>query len=252
MDHSPTPLQESIRLQGDWLFRWRSYTPLPLLGGLLAWIALFPPVPGEEGLVGSIVGGLAIPVGVLGIVIRCWVGGIIPGGTSGRGTLRQRADELNRTGPYSVTRNPLYLGTMLMWVSGALMTHHLSAAVLTIAYFWFCYERIIVAEERFLVGQFGEAYRDWAAETPALLPRLAGYTRGALPFSFRTALKREYSGMLGLVVTLWVMNELGGWRATGVLPHDRGWNIALGTAAVGYVALLTLKKRTRLLHTEGR
>lgn len=32
-----TPVEQALASQGSWLFRWRSYLPLPLLAGMLIW-----------------------------------------------------------------------------------------------------------------------------------------------------------------------------------------------------------------------
>lgn len=245
---SPTPLQRTLRLQGDWLFRWRSYLPVPLIVGLILSEAYAP----QGGVWADWLIPLALPAAALGVGIRAWVAGHVPGGTSGRGTLAQRADLLNSTGPYSLCRNPLYLGNYFMWVSVALFSGSLLWVVGTTLYFWSCYLRIIICEERFLLREHGEGYQRWAQDRPSLLPSFRGWRRSTLPYCWRTALKREYSGVMGLVVTLAALAFVSRSRLLGRPSLDETWMLALAATTLLYLVARTLKKRTTLLHVEGR
>jgi hypothetical protein len=74
----------------------------------------------------------------------------------------------------------------------------------------------------------------------------------ALRFSLRNVLRREYSGLFALVV-LFTAEVLEWWRfATGRWHADPVWLSAAAASAVLYLTLRTLKRRTRLLHVEGR
>ncbi len=56
---------------------------------------------------------MCFTVSLKGIMVRIMAIGYIPKGASGRNT-RQKADDLNTTGMYSVARNPLYSGNYLI------------------------------------------------------------------------------------------------------------------------------------------
>ena len=102
-----------MKRSGDWLFRHRSYVPVALLPAVAATIAARAhPVPlsHERGWEA-----LSFLVSMLGVALRAWTIGTAPLGTSGRNLGKQRALQLNTTGPYSLVRNPLYVGNALMW-----------------------------------------------------------------------------------------------------------------------------------------
>ena len=60
---------------------------------------------------------IALYIGLFGVLLRLYTVDFTPNNTSGRNTSEgQIADELNTTGLYSLTRNPLYVGNFFMWM----------------------------------------------------------------------------------------------------------------------------------------
>lgn len=153
---------------------------------------------------------------------------------------------------YALVRHPLYLGNYLMWLGPALFPRSWSVAAIVTLVFWLYYERIMLAEEEFLRRRFGEAYERWAAVTPAFIPALRRWQPPALPFSLRNVLRREYSGVFGVVATFTALEVLSDLFATGRLTLDRLWAGLFGAALVLYLVLRTLKRSTTLLNVEGR
>lgn len=77
---------------------------------------------------------------------------------------------LQTEGPYSITRNPLYFGSLCFGLSAACFLNSLSLAG-TLMAVWFIYaRRVIKAEEHFLEGKFGEAFQEYCRRTPRLIP----------------------------------------------------------------------------------
>jgi len=236
---------------GRWLFRWRSYLPLMVLAYVLAVATLRPVPPGGEDAIGiwSIVG---IAIGMLGYLFRGWTVGHVPMGTSGRGTRSLVAETLNTEGVYSSVRHPLYFGNFLMWMGAAVVAGNVAALFVVALAFWIYYERIMMAEERFLYERFGDVFGAWSERTPAFWPRLSGWTPSPHPFSLRFALGRDYQALYGLVAATTAVDvvrnlALGrGWLPS--LPWR--WYFAAGTVA--YVVLHLLKRRTRLLEAPDR
>ena len=125
--------------------------------------------------------------------------------------------ELTRTGPYAHTRNPLYLGSMLIAFGFALAAGRVWLGVLLAALFLAIYWPTILSEETFLRGAFPE-FEAYAAEVPRLLPRLTParfpLERGseALPGGARFQPQRyrhhrEYNALMGagaLYAALWL------------------------------------------------
>lgn len=107
--------------------------------------------------------------------------------------------ELTRTGPYAYTRNPLYLGSMLIafgfaWASGSWVIFGALAAL-----FLAIYLPTILSEEKFLRGQF-EGFDEYARLVPRLLPRLTAARTDTPPGRFsreRYLHHREYNALMG-------------------------------------------------------
>ncbi|MBM3609566.1 MAG: isoprenylcysteine carboxylmethyltransferase family protein, partial [Alphaproteobacteria bacterium] len=81
--------------------------------------------------------------------------------------------ELVQDGPYSISRNPLYLFSIIgaAGVGGATgsLTGMALAAILCASIF----SIVIIKEEGFLRKRFGQAFEDYARRTPCLLQRLS-------------------------------------------------------------------------------
>jgi protein-S-isoprenylcysteine O-methyltransferase Ste14 len=251
-------LKDQLIRQGSFLFRWRSF--LPLLLAIPALTALpqsgyFEIWFGESAE--EVWDVFCILVAISGLAIRIATVGFAPAGTSGRNTFGQRAEVLNTSGLYSVVRNPLYVGNIITLL-GFLLAFKvwwvpLFALPLALMY----YERIILAEEAFLTGKFGAAYETWAARTPAWLPALRQWRRPDLPFSLRTALRREYHGMYLIVGVLALIEMLTDVIGEGQSPivwlhEDPGWVSFFAAGTMVYLALRLVRKKTRWLVVEGR
>ncbi|HQU41355.1 MAG: hypothetical protein B7Z73_00085 [Planctomycetia bacterium 21-64-5] len=78
-------------------------------------------------------------------------------------------------GPYSICRNPLYLGTFLIALSTAIILQSMTflACVLVGAVFYAW--ATVPAEERYLSRRFGEPYHRYCREVPRFIPRLANF-----------------------------------------------------------------------------
>lgn len=235
---------------GDWLFRHRSYLPVFLLPALGAALALpAQQVQAESEPLWQVI---CLSVSLLGFVLRAWTVGTAPAGTSGRNTSRQVASQLNTDGPYSIVRNPLYLGNALMW-SGLVMYARSLPLTLGIGLaFWLMYGPIIRAEEAFLRARFGPEFERWAACTPVFLPRPSRFRPARLPFSLRNVLRREYSGLAALLLLFGMEVIIRHRSVTGRWDVGPGWFVLEASAAVLYLVLRMLKRHTRLLHVAGR
>jgi protein-S-isoprenylcysteine O-methyltransferase Ste14 len=243
-------VQSQLVRQGRWLFTKRSVLPVPLLLALATWT--YAHAPAHQDTFGHYAWEvLCLLVGLIGLAIRVWSVGYAPPGTSGRSTRAPRAEELSRSGPYSLVRHPLYVGNFLMWMGVALFPRSVLWALVSGAYFWFCYERIMAAEESFLEHRFGGAFRQWAAATPALIPRWANWAPPSMRFSWKAAAGREYPGMLGLIAALFLLELAEEAGEAGALSMDTLWIFLIsGTVALAIVARW-LKRHTGFLRRHG-
>jgi protein-S-isoprenylcysteine O-methyltransferase Ste14 len=108
--------------------------------------------------------------------------------------------ELTVTGPYAHTRNPLYLGSMLIAAGFALAARSVWIAVVLIVLFAVIYIPVIRGEEEYLRSAFSE-FDSYAARVPRLIPRITAVRqRGGPGGVFSGALyqkHREYNALLG-------------------------------------------------------
>ena len=191
-------LVDSFEKQGNFLFKYRGQFPVLLFFISIPFIFLSSEINLFFQFIYNVI---AVSITIIGLIIRFYTIGTTPKGTSGRNTNKQIADYLNSTGVYSIVRNPLYLGNYFIWLGIAFFTYNLCFIIVLTLLFWLYYERIIFAEERFLEKKFGSKYLNWSSETPAFIPSFKKFKKSSLPFSFKSILRREYAGVLAIVVS---------------------------------------------------
>lgn len=96
-----------------------------------------------------------------GLLLRMWASGWL-----------FKNKVLTTTGPYALTRNPLYLGTGLITLGQSFMSAVLPAPILFPALWLALYWPTMREEENYLAGRHGAAYEDYRRRVPLLLPRL--------------------------------------------------------------------------------
>lgn len=146
------------------LFRNRSYTPLPFLIVMLIFA--------DPALTSLIVG---LAVAAAGEFLRA--AGVFYVGSETRVTGAVGASRLVTSGPFAYTRNPLYVGNILIYLGIGIMSMALFPWLQLAAFAWFIfqYTLIVKEEERFLRGKFGQEYIDYCARVPRFLFRLTPY-----------------------------------------------------------------------------
>lgn len=245
------PLQEEFERSGSWLFRWRSYLPLALVGVLFVAMGEYK-YPGNSEVLDGLWEGFCLLVSFFGLGVRIFTVGHTPKATSGRNTKEQVADTLNITGVYSLVRHPLYLGNFFMFLGVMLFVHMWWLTLIYILAFWLYYERIMFAEEAFLRNKFGDEFLTWAQNTPAFIPRFRDYKKPDLIFSWRKMLRKEYNGFFGVIAAMFILETYGEIILKGNLELDPLWAILLSLGFIAWVTLRILKKKTRWLHEVNR
>ncbi len=135
---------------------------------------------------------LAAIVTVPGLLIRALASGHV-----------RKNESLATSGPYAYTRNPLYLGSLLIGMGFAVAARSWWVGIALVVMFVVVYLPVIQDEEIFLRAKFQE-FEEYAQRVPRMLPRL---TRGSNAdgessdgFSLDLYLKhREYNALLGAV-----------------------------------------------------
>ena len=176
--------------QGDWITRWqriarRIRVPLGFLTAALYIFELTRRAPRLEAVAWSLL--LVVP----GLWLRAYASGYV-----------KKNRELTQTGPYAYTRNPLYLGSMLMAAGFAVALLSWPVALVLTIMFAVIYVPTIASEERFLRATFPE-FGEYCRRVPRLVPRLTpskvSGNDGALgSFAMSLYLKhREYNAAIG-------------------------------------------------------
>jgi protein-S-isoprenylcysteine O-methyltransferase Ste14 len=160
---------------------------------------------------------IRVPLGFLFAVLYFWLArpswrsmvlgaiGIVPGlviRALASGHVRKN-EALATSGPYAYTRNPLYLGSLLMGLGFCVAARSWWVGEALVVMFVAIYLPVIRDEEAFLRGKFPE-FEEYARRVPRMLPRLtraSSVTGGSSGgFSWDLYLKhREYNALVGAV-----------------------------------------------------
>jgi protein-S-isoprenylcysteine O-methyltransferase Ste14 len=161
-------------------------------------------------LITVIIGGVIV---AMGEAVRFWAAGHL-----------YKTHKLITSGPYRYTRNPLYLGRLLIFTGFCVMTtlpfySNLVVMVLGWVYFFAFYMRRKERVEPARLKRYhGEAYERYYQAVPALLPTFKPYTDASDGrwMTERMLRNREYLMVIGLTVAFLLLL----WRALGP-----GWSL---------------------------
>jgi len=162
---------------------------------------------------------IRVPLGFLLAIVYCWLARprwwsliagacvVLPGVwlravASGH---VQKNQKITSSGPYAYTRNPLYLGSIVIAVGFALAARSIWIIIVLVTLFLLVYVPVIRSEEAYLRSQFPD-YEDYARRVPRLLPGLrpaADLAKGKTAFSRELYLKHcEYNTLLGVAAMI--------------------------------------------------
>jgi len=116
----------------------------------------------------------------------------------------RKNEALATSGPYSYTRNPLYLGSLTMGVGFCIAARSWWAGIALVVMFFAIYLPVIQSEEEFLRATFPE-FEKYARNVPRMFPRIvpSASSGDGGGFSLDLYLKhREYNALLGALAML--------------------------------------------------
>ncbi|HET6142828.1 MAG TPA: isoprenylcysteine carboxylmethyltransferase family protein [Candidatus Acidoferrales bacterium] len=143
-----------------------------------------------------------VSIAIVGLIIRGYAAGHL-----------RKHQQLATSGPYAFTRNPLYLGSVLLAAGFSVASHSWISALLLAAYLAIFYPVVIRREQSELRAHYGDAFVTYASRVPAFWPRLTPATLSAEKFSWPQYLKnREYEASIGLAVAMAILLALMLWR----------------------------------------
>ena len=163
-------------------FKSRSFTPIPILLMMLYFAR--PSSPYFF---------LGIFLIVIGEIIRLRSVSFAGGETR---TMNVGASSICKSGPYSIVRNPLYIGNMMIYIGFAFVAgsvYVVTISSITFVYFFIQYSLIISLEEEALEEKFGDEYINYKKLVPSILPKINNTFRNydTIPSSLAKTIKTE-------------------------------------------------------------
>ena len=160
------------------------------------------------------------------------------------------ADKLVEGGMFAHSRNPLYLGNILMFCGMLIILHAPVAYLVGIPAVVFTYTCIVLAEENFLIGKFGDDFRDYCRRVNRWWPNLRGFRHSVrdMEFNWKRVVVKEYSTtfawMIGaIVLRSWSLYYVRGDEAW---PEIRRLSLAFLFIIPAYLLVRHLKVTRRL------
>ena len=141
----------------------------------------------------SLLGGGAIAV--VGLLIRAWASGHI-----------RKNQTLAISGPYAYTRNPLYLGSLILGVGFCLASGVWWLTAGFAVLFVGVYLPVMRVEADDLTHLFGAEYEEYARRVPLFFPSFRARKKTNAKFDFALYWRyREYRAALGLLFAIAVL-----------------------------------------------
>jgi protein-S-isoprenylcysteine O-methyltransferase Ste14 len=150
----------------------------------------------------------------IGESLRIWAVSFAGGATR---TTKVGAPSLCTSGPYSYTRNPLYIGNMIIYsgvvfIAGSL--NILFTLIITWGFFTIQYYLIINLEQNTLIDIFGNEYEKYINNVPKLFPRLRSWKNKDKyrPMKFSKTIKTEkrtLQNIILLILIIFIKHYLG-------------------------------------------
>ncbi|MDD8013733.1 MAG: isoprenylcysteine carboxylmethyltransferase family protein [Acidobacteriota bacterium] len=221
---------------GKFLFKYRSFTPLPLI--LLTFI-FFKPLSASWQWTA-----LGLAIAFLGEGMRIASVGFAGSGTSGRESFL-KADSLNATGLYSLARNPLYWGNMLIFAGLLTVFANPWALALFVVFLFLQYHFIVLAEESYLKERHGGTYEEYCRRVRRWLPRFNHWAPPARAFDIRKVIFKENDSCFNLLFGALLIAAWKGKYFSGRWRHDLLFAAAAACLVLIYAAIKVLKKRGR-------
>ena len=243
-------LVQTFEKQGNFLFKYRGQFPVILFLLAIPFIGITDYASISEVNERYYIN-ISVFLSFVGFLIRFYTIGTTPHGTSGRNTKQQVAEVLNSTGIYATLRHPLYLGNYLIWIGIVTYVFNPLFILIISLIFWLYYERIMFVEERFLEKKFGDEYLDWSNKIPAFIHNFSNYITSSIPFSIKTVLRREYSGVLATIIGFCFVEMLRNYLIGEELISHNLICVLIATLTV-CLLLRTLKRNTQILHEKDR
>jgi protein-S-isoprenylcysteine O-methyltransferase Ste14 len=202
-------MSDTAREQGDPRVKTRIRTTRVVTAIILLGLLFVAPSWGRHGVAAEILrwsGYLALIVGVMG---RVWCAAYIGG---------RKSQIVVDVGPYSMTRNPLYVFSFAGLVGIGLVSGMLMVTGVLAVGFAFYYRGVVAGEEVFLIGRHPEEFGDYMKRVPRWFPRPRLYREASEPMGLprNVLITIRESSTFFLALPLFAL--IGWLQESGILP----------------------------------
>ena len=163
--------------------------------------------------IGGPIAHLLTPLGILlaaiGALGRLWCSSYLAGNKNA---------QLVMFGPYSLSRNPLYVFSFIGGLGITITTETLTIPVLFVVWFALYYRGVISAEEAHLGGLHASEFRDYQRNVPGFWPRWFGYSEPARWEFSPDAFRRSLTEVVWFVFAAIALHTLHDLRSAGSPP----------------------------------
>jgi protein-S-isoprenylcysteine O-methyltransferase Ste14 len=181
-------------------------------------------------------------VAIAGLLTRAFVIGTAPHGASTRGTRRPTAESLSTRGAYSVVRHPLYIANTLVALGCSMLSGTWYLPLLVVLLSFVYHERIAAREEAFLLATFGDTFRAWANEVPAMIPAFGRYRAADVPFQLQKVVIQESHGLAAIGTSFLVLDTLEDSVRLGYFHVDPAWLAVFVATFVPFLIVVVVKR----------
>ena len=134
-------------------------------------------------------------IALLGVVLRAWSAGHL-----------YKNQKIATSGPYAYTRNPLYLGSLIIGLGFCVIAGSLIISIVFVTLFAALYIPVMQQERNDLRTAFGQDYLRYEKNVPLFFPRPLGSSLSTNEFRFHQYLaNKEYEALLGYLGALAIL-----------------------------------------------
>ncbi|HAU36825.1 MAG TPA: hypothetical protein DCX07_03800 [Phycisphaerales bacterium] len=130
----------------------------------------------------------------------------------------RKSKEIITDGPYSLCRNPLYLGTFAITIGASLCLENLAMLLAALLVMVPVHVGVILAEEKHLAGLFGQPYEEYLRRVPRFLVSLKNYRSPATVEVSTRAIRRVTIEAMGILLIPPIGDLIELLHARGILP----------------------------------
>ncbi|OGW98216.1 MAG: hypothetical protein A2Z81_02575 [Omnitrophica WOR_2 bacterium GWA2_45_18] len=168
-------------------------------------------------------------------------------------THSQNSQSLVTTGPYSLVRNPMYLGSFLMGAGFVLMLWPWWCLPFFAWLFYLRFKRQVMIEEEFLSRTFGDEYKAYMNKVPAIFPSLKKKERVKIKEVFNKEelfITKEKRGLIGWPILALVLETFQEKLVFGATDFFQTFFTFLGTAIIFFLGFGLIYQKTLVLRGE--